>query len=109
LSGAAGSPVTFTATATPGPTTASVRVLNNSFDPKAITVAAGTTVTWIWSSTAQNHNVAPDGTMPTRSGDPVNGPTSYQFKFDTPGTYQYHCEAHGAPGGIGMSGTVTVQ
>jgi plastocyanin len=108
-SGLTGSPLAFPATATSAPTTASVNVVNNRFDPSAITVAAGTTVTWTWSSTALNHNVAPDGTMPTRSGNPTNAPASYQFRFDTPGTYRYHCEVHGAPGGIGMSGTVVVQ
>jgi plastocyanin len=107
--GLLGSPLTFNAMATSAPTTAAVSVVNNSFNPPAITIAAGTTVTWTWSSTALNHNVAPDGTVPTRSGDPVNGPSSYQFRFDNPGTYRYHCEIHGGPGGIGMSGTVTVQ
>lgn len=103
-----GSPLTFTATATAAPTTAAVSVVNNGFNPPAITVAAGTTVVWTWSSGAIGHNVAPAGTVPTRSGGLVSAPASYQFRFDTPGTYQYYCEAHGAPG-IGMSGTVTVQ
>ena len=25
-----------------------------------------------------------------------------------PGVYRYHCTFHGAPGGVGMSGTITV-
>jgi plastocyanin len=101
-----GSPLTFTATATTAPTTAAVSVTNNSFSPSAITVAAGTTVVWTWSAAAIQHNVAPVGTVPTRSGSPVNGPATYQFRFDTPGTYSYFCEVHG---GLGMTGTVTVQ
>lgn len=106
--GLTGPPLTFTATATAAPTTGAISLSNNSFSPSTITVAAGTTVVWTWSSAATNHNVAPDGTMPTRSGPLVNGPTTYEFRFDTPGTYGYHCELHGAPGS-GMSGTVIVQ
>lgn len=103
-----GSPLTFTATATTAPTTAAVSVINNSFSPSAITVAAGTTVVWTWSNAARQHNVVPVGTVPTRSGNLVDGPATYQFRFDTPGTYGYYCELHGAPGS-GMAGTVTVQ
>ena len=28
--------------------------------------------------------------------------------FNTPGVYSYYCDLHGGPGGVGMSGTVTV-
>lgn len=104
-----GSPLTFTATATTAPTTTTINVGNDQFSPATITVAAGTEVTWTWGTGAFNHNVAPDGTEPPRSGNPVNAPNSYQHTFSTPGTYRYHCEVHGAAGGIGMSGTVIVQ
>ena len=102
-----GSPVTFTATAVAaGPPTAAVSVVNNSFNPSSLTIAAGTTVVWIWPSTAIQHNVAPNGTQPTRSGNPRNGPFTYEFRFDTPGTYAYVCDAHAAQG---MTGTIIVQ
>jgi plastocyanin len=52
--------------------------------------------------------VVPVATLPTGSGTPADAPHTYQFKFDTPGTYQYYCAVHGSPG-AGMSGTVTVQ
>lgn len=101
-----GSPVTFTATAVePGPATASVGVINNSFTPSSLTISAGTTVVWTWTSTAMNHNVVPAGTVPPSSGAPADGPRTYSFRFDTPGTYSYFCEVH-APG---MSGVITVQ
>jgi plastocyanin len=104
-----GSPLTFTATSTTAPTTTTINVVNDQFSPATITVAAGTEVTWTWGTGAFNHNVAPDGTEPPRSGNPVNAPNSYQHTFSTPGTYRYHCEVHGAAGGFGMSGTVIVQ
>jgi plastocyanin len=108
--GLLGSPATFTATALPpGTGTAAVSVVNNSFSPSALTITAGTTVTWTWVTSARQHNVAPDGVVPTRSGPLIDGPAQYNFRFDTPGTYRYYCELHGGPGGSGMSGTITVQ
>jgi plastocyanin len=103
-SGLAGSPVTFTATAT-----AIINVVDNQFQPATLTVAAGTTVRWAWAIGAGPHNVAPDATEPPRSGNPVFAPNFYEHRFDTPGTYHYYCEVHGGPGGSGMSGTITVQ
>jgi plastocyanin len=114
---ATGSPVTFTATATspepPPPEGVTVQVLSgavNRFSPATVTITAGQTVTWEWPAGSTQHNVAPDdGSVPARSGDPADGPTSYAYTFTTPGTYLYHCEVHGAAGGVGMAGTVIVQ
>jgi plastocyanin len=106
--GLSGSPLTFTATAAEAQTTAAVSVVNFNFSPATLTVSAGTTVVWTWGTGAIQHNVVPVGTQPARSGDPTNAPHTYQFKFDTPGTYTYFCQVHGSPSG-GMRGTVTVQ
>lgn len=107
--GLGGSPQTFTATALEEPpVTATVTVSNNSFSPAALTVAAGTTVTWQWAPTAVGHNVAPAGTEPPRSGGLQSAPNTYAHQFNTPGTYVYFCEAHGSPT-FGMRGTITVQ
>jgi plastocyanin len=112
-----GSPVSFTATAEddeppPPPADATIQVLGpnggNRFEPADVTIQAGETVAWLWPQGALAHNVAPDATQPTPSGPVANGPKEYRFTFDTPGTYNYHCTNHGAPGGVGMSGTVTV-
>jgi plastocyanin len=105
-SGLAGSPLTFTAT---GLNIVTINVVNTQFQPATTTVTVGTTVRWVWASGAGPHNVAPDASEPPRSGSPVSAPFSYEHTFDTPGTYLYHCEVHGGPGGVGMSGTITVQ
>ncbi|MEP7176042.1 MAG: plastocyanin/azurin family copper-binding protein [Gemmatimonadales bacterium] len=110
VTGGVGSPVSFSATATGGGgggTIIQVGADGLAFMPAAVTVIVGTTVTWEWAG-ALNHNVAPDGTIPIRSGPLVAAPRTYQYTFDTPGTYAYYCEAHGARNGIGMAGTVTV-
>jgi plastocyanin len=104
-----GSPVTFTGTADePAPPTTNITIVNNAFQPGSITVSAGTTVTWTWAATAIDHNVTPVGTEPARSGNPRDGPATYQFTFNTPGTYAYYCQIHGGPT-FGMRGTVIVQ
>jgi plastocyanin len=106
----AGSPVTFTATANPAPTgSATVQVVNNQFNPGTLTVDAGTTVVWNWPAGSFQHTVTPDnGSVPTGTGL-LNGPATHQYTFTTPGTYAYHCQQHGGPGGLGMSGTITVE
>jgi plastocyanin len=92
------------------PTPNTITVSNNSFSPSTLTVPVGTTVTWSWSTTAMDHNVvADDGSTPSGSGAPTNAPHSYTFTFGTAGTFHYHCQVHGGPGGVGMSGTVVVQ
>lgn len=103
-----GSPLTFTATASEAPTTASVSVVNFSFNPATLTISAGTTVVWTWGPGAIQHNIVPVGSQPASSGGLANAPHTYQFKFDTPGTYIYFCQQHGSPSG-GMQGTITVQ
>ncbi len=109
--GLSGSPLSYMATAMTLPTAVTVQLVDapTSFSPQHITIAAGGTVTWTWSSAVViTHNVTPDATEPVTSGTPVTGPNSYQFTFTTPGSYMYYCVVHGAPGGVGMFGTVTV-
>jgi plastocyanin len=92
------------------PTPYTIQVVNNSFSPSTLTVPVGTTVTWSWAAGAMDHNVVPDdGSMPSGSGVPASAPHTYTFTFGTAGTFHYHCQVHGGPGGVGMSGTVTVQ
>jgi plastocyanin len=92
-----------------GSTSNSVNVINNSFDPGATTVAAGTTVTWTWDTctndgyggtTCADHTVTFDDGV----GSARQSRGSYQRSFTAAGTYPYHCTVHS-----GMSGSVTVQ
>lgn len=83
-----------------------VDVLDSSFSPSTITVSVGTTVTWTHKGNAV-HTVT-SGTRGNangvfNSGDMTNGNT-FQFTFNTAGTFDYHCIYHN-----GMNGTVIVQ
>jgi plastocyanin len=112
VEGATNSPLSYTATAESDepPPGVTVQVLaNNTFSPATVTIAPGVSVTWEWAEGVGQHNVAPDGEEPATSGVLTDGPFTYTYTFNTPGTYAYYCIAHGAPGGVGMSGTVVVQ
>jgi plastocyanin len=78
------------------------------FSPQAIMINAGDTVTWKWDD-GTDHSVTSD-TGIWDSGVKSGGPPFSQFSrtFTAPGTFPYHCVIHGGPGGVGMSGTVTV-
>jgi plastocyanin len=77
---------------------------DHTWAPTAVTVRAGTTVTWSFAATTAFHNVISRGTSWNyRSGEPARTPPPASFRFDTPGHYEFVCEVHG-----GMDGTVTV-
>ena len=83
-----------------------ITISENSFGPATITVTAGTTLRWVNRGNAV-HTVTsgtrgnPDGMF--NSGDMTNGNT-FQYTFNTVGTYQYYCAYH-----VGMDGVVIVQ
>lgn len=118
ITGAQGSPLIFTATASdegggpPEPVIVSVAgPPTNQFSPATVNVAVGQTVTWTWAEGALAHNVRPDDIVvkiPPGEGSLFDAPHSYSYTFTQPGTYHYHCANHGAAGGVGMSGTVVV-
>jgi plastocyanin len=69
------------------------------FDPAAIEVPAGTTVTWSFQDGGTPHDVTGDG---WKSGKAQSKGT-YRHTFDRPGTYDYRCTLHS-----GMKGRVVV-
>lgn len=87
-----------------------VDVANFSFSPSNLTINVGDTV--FWQRVAGSHTV----TNGTGSGDPsvgtlfdatINaGNTSFDFTFNTPGTFPYFCRPHEF---ANMKGTITVQ
>ena len=80
---------------------------NGTQNPAVDTVAAGTTVTWTWTSTGGTAHSVHSEEAPTFTSSSIltgNGQT-YTFTFTTPGTYQYDCAVHGTA----MTGTIVVQ
>ena len=102
--------------ATP-PAANTVMIANDAFNPNAVTVSPGTTVTWKWAactnngdgyggyggSTCPTHNVTFDDGSNQASQTQDNG--EYARTFASPGTYNYHCTIHGQA----MSGQIVVK
>lgn len=78
------------------------------FTPADITIVQGESVTWR-NGDAFAHNVRFDDNSFVMPAAPDSSAWSVTRTFDTPGTYRYHCDAHGYAGGIDMSGAVWVQ
>src|SRR5438132_505245 len=88
-------------------TTHSVVLKDIQFQPASITITAGDTVKWTHQDGATAHTVtADDGSFDQQM--PAQGAT-FSHAFKTPGTFRYYCRIHGAPGGQGMSGVITVK
>jgi plastocyanin len=68
-----------------------ITIDNFTFSPSALTVAAGTTVTWINHDDVPHTVTAQDHTF-TSSGLDTDDHFSHQFTI--PGTYTYYCTIH---------------
>jgi plastocyanin len=78
---------------------ASVRIVDFAFNPTALTISVGTTVTWT-NNGSSVHTVTGSG---WDSGQLQPG-QSFKRTFDTAGTYDYHCTNHPS-----MTASITVQ
>jgi plastocyanin len=90
-----------TATTSSPLSTNSVTMSNFTFSPATLTVAAGTVVIWT-NQDSVTHTVQSD-TGVFESGNIAPNAT-FQYKFDTPGSFGYHCSPHPF-----MKGTIVVQ
>ena len=78
-----------------------VQIERSTFKPKALNVAAGTTVTWV------NHDMVPHDVSSKEAGfksEPLAQDESFSYTFMKPGIYPYLCVTHPK-----MTGTVIVQ
>jgi plastocyanin len=76
-----------------------------TFTPSDLTISVGDTVRW--ENHGGFHNVlADDGSF--TNGPPSSSAWTYTRVFTFAGNFQYYCEIHGAPGGVGMSGIIRV-
>jgi plastocyanin len=86
------------------------------FQPSTLQIHVGDTVTFANASAGTGmHNVHADNgsfQCSTSCSSPNNAPStaswSFQKTFTTAGTVAFHCDMHGAVGGVGMSGSITV-
>jgi plastocyanin len=68
-----------------------INMQNTSFNPAQVTITKGTTVRWI-NKDAIPHTATSDQPLFDSGNIPSNA--TYEFKFDTTGTFNYHCNYH---------------
>ena len=89
------------APASPSVAASAVSIKNFAFDPQAITVKSGTTVTWT-NKDEEPHTVF-SSAAGLKSQVLASNQGTYAFTFTKPGTYDYNCTIHPF-----MHGSVTV-
>jgi plastocyanin len=78
-----------------------IRIDNFTFGPETLTVAPGTTVTWVNGDDIPHTVVAQNKLFRSRTLDTDD---RYSFTFEAPGEYAYFCSLHPH-----MTGTVVVR
>ena len=78
-----------------------------AFDPPAVAVSSGTTVSWQWTGEGGQHNVVSteDSDFDFDSGDPKESGDPFEQSFDNTGVGLYVCEPHAS---LNMVGAVVV-
>jgi plastocyanin len=96
-----------TTTVVPRSGTVGVQALDNRFEPKAVTITVGSTVTWT-NDGSNTHDVVPaEGSTFGVRPEAFKPDATYSASFTAPGTYAYYCSLHGTAA-RGMTGTVVV-
>ena len=92
-----------------GGSTSSIGTSGNTFSPAAVSVAAGETVSVTNSNGgAAAHNLVWEDGAPGQAALST-AQWSVSRTFPAPGDFRFYCSAHGAPGGVGMAGIVSVR
>jgi plastocyanin len=102
----------------PPPGSKIVTIKDFSFTPSTLTIAVGTTVVWVNSGPSAHTTVSDAGVWDSGTLSPPSGGTgiyggstaggSFQYTFNTPGTYPYHCVLHPPAMYPAFIGTITV-
>ena len=79
------------ALAQPSAAAQTVKISNLTFGPQTITVAAGSTVTWVNQDDLPHTVVAVDKSFRSK---PLDTGDSFSFTFAKPGEYAYFCSIH---------------
>jgi plastocyanin len=79
-----------------------VEIADLAFDPETVTVAAGTTVTWVSADPNLPHTSNSEDEV-WFSGT-LNEGDEFSFTFEEPGTFAYFCEVHPT-----MTGSIVVE
>ncbi len=89
--------------------THTIEVQDFKFTPKEITVNKGDVVKFVWTG-AVAHTATSDATSGANSFDSglLGNAATYSVTMTAAGAVPYYCKPHGAVGGVGMAGKITV-
>ena len=82
---------------------AQITIDNFAFEPETLTVAPGTSVTWVNRDEEPHTVVSADKAVRYKS-QALDTNDKFSFVFDKPGTYRYFCSVH-----THMVGTIVVK
>lgn len=82
---------------------AGVTIAGFAFTPASVTIAAGESVVWTMGGDPEQHTVTPDVAGAFADSGILDSGQTFRARFDSPGTYPYHCQLHPF-----MKGTVVV-
>lgn len=91
FAGIASTRADLAANAADQPASAQVKIDNFSFGPTTLTVASGTTVTWVNNDDVPHTVVSDDKVFRSKALDTDD---KYSYTFTKPGTYNYFCSVH---------------
>jgi plastocyanin len=80
-----------------------INIDNFSFGPDIMTIAVGTTVTWV-NHDDEPHTVVSGDNPRLFKSSALDSDDKFTFKFEKPGTYKYFCSIHPH-----MTGTIVVK
>lgn len=78
------------APATSQATTLTVNIMDNGYDPNAVSVKVGSTVTWVNKGTSVHTVTSNPGYIPTFDSGGLAPGQSFSYNFTTPGSFGYH-------------------
>jgi plastocyanin len=82
---------------------ATVRIVDNAYQPNLVNLQQNGLVVWVWDTTATLHNVTfDDPVLAAQSSQTVSRGT-HTVVFPTVGTFDYHCTIH-----TEMTGSIVV-
>ena len=86
-----------------------INLLDYTFSPANLEILVGDTIRFIWVSTLLHSTTSDALSGPNAWDSGVVGQGSvYNLVLKNPGIFPYYCKTHGGPGGIGMTGIITV-
>jgi plastocyanin len=91
FAGIASTRADLAANAADQPASAQIKIDNFTFGPADLTVASGTTVTWVNNDDVPHTVVSDDKVFRSKALDTDD---KYSYTFTKPGTYNYFCSVH---------------